>query len=84
MANSSQIAGGIRIMKKNKNLINLINLESKALYDNPLMFTDHYNNNNQESYFIDNRHEQSIFGIIRKMCNPILLSDETWWKTFGV
>lgn len=70
-------------MKKTKNLINLINIESKTLHDNPLLFTDHYNNNNQESYFIDNRHEQSIFGVIRKMSNPILLTDETYIKPFG-
>ena len=34
------------------------------------------------SYFIDNRHEQSILSIIRKMGNPILLTDETWFP-FG-
>jgi hypothetical protein len=82
IANGGQIIGGIRIMKKNKNLINLIHLETKALHDNPLLFTDHYNKN-QESYFKDNRHEQSIFSVIRKMHNPILLNDETWWKLFG-
>jgi hypothetical protein len=60
----------------------MIDKEIKALYDNPLMFTDHYNNN-QESYFKDNRHEQSIFSVIRKMHNPILLEDETWFNTFG-
>lgn len=76
IANTGQLIGGIRIMKKNKNLINMIDKEIKALYDNPLMFTDYYNDN-QNSYFIDNRHEQSIFSIIRKMHNPILLEDET-------
>jgi hypothetical protein len=80
--NTGQIIGGIRIMKKNKNLIHLINLESKTLYDNPLLFTDHYNKN-QNSYFKDNRHEQSVFSVIRKMSNPILLNDETYFKPFG-
>tara|TARA_B100001758_G_C18304522_1_gene554293 strand:+ start:221 stop:937 length:717 start_codon:yes stop_codon:yes gene_type:complete len=82
IANSGQIQATVRIMKKNKNLINLINLESKTLYDNPLLFTDHYNNN-QESYFKDNRHDQSIFSVIRKMYNPILLTDETYFLPFG-
>jgi uncharacterized protein YqgQ len=82
IAKSGQIMATVRIMKKNKNLINMIDKEIKALYDNPLMFTDHYNNN-QESYFKDNRHEQSIFSVIRKMHNPILLEDETWFNTFG-
>ena len=78
IANSGQIMATVRIMKKNKNLINMIDKEIKALYDNPLMFTDYYNDN-QNSYFIDNRHEQSIFSIIRKMHNPILLNDETYF-----
>jgi hypothetical protein len=79
IANSYQILDGILIMKKNKNLINLNNIWYNVIYDNPLLFTDHYNNNNQESYFIDNRHEQSIFSVIRKMHNPILLKDETYF-----
>lgn len=82
IANTGQIVSTIRIMKKNKNLINLINLEGKTLYDNPLLFTDYYNKN-QESYFIDNRHDQSIFSIIRKLNNTIILNDETFFVIFG-
>lgn len=84
IANSGQILGGIRIMKKNDNLIKLINLEEKTLYDNKLLFTDYYNNN-QYTFFIDNRHEQSIFSIIRKIHGSILLKDETWFgiNSFG-
>jgi hypothetical protein len=82
ISNSGQILSGIRIMKKTKNLINLINIESKTLHNNPLLFTDYYNKN-QENYFKDNRHEQSIFSIIRKMNNPILLNDETYFEPFG-
>lgn len=82
IANSGQIIGGIRIMKKNNKLINKIALESKTLYDNPLLFTDNYNNK-QAKFFIDHRHEQSIMSVIRKMGNPILLKDETWFNPFG-
>ena len=83
IGNSGQIIGGIRIMKKNINLINLIDIENKTLYDNPLLFTDYYNKINQEKYFKDNRHEQSIFSVIRKIYGSILLSDETWFTPFG-
>ena len=82
IANSGHILDGILIMKKNKNLININNIWYNVIYDNALLFTDHYNNN-QESYFKDNRHEQSIFSVIRKMHNPILLEDETWFEPFG-
>lgn len=82
IANTGQIVGGIRIMKKNKNLINIIDKEYKTLHDNPLLFTNHYNKN-QEPFFIDNRHDQSILSVIRKMNNSITLDDETYFQPFG-
>jgi hypothetical protein len=72
----------IQIIKKNPNSIKLINLWNQVLYDNPLLFTDYYNKN-QNLYFRDNRHDQSVFSVIRKMHNPILLNDETWFVQFG-
>ena len=81
--NSGQILDGILIMKKNKNLIKMNNIWYKTIYDNPLLFTDYYNKINQEKYFKDNRHEQSIFSLIRKIYGSILLSDETWFTPFG-
>lgn len=75
--NSGQLLGGIRIMKKCPNLLKMIKLESKALHDDPWMFTDRYNKK-QQSYFKENRHDQSIFSIIRKLHNPILIPNETW------
>ena len=51
--------------------------------DNPLLFTDYYNKN-QRHDFIDNRHDQSIFSVIRKMNTSLLLKkDETWFVPFG-
>jgi hypothetical protein len=82
LSDTGQLVGGIRIMKKNKNLEKLIDLEYKTLCDNPLLFTDYYNKK-QKPYFKDNRHEQSVFSIIRKMHNPIILKDETHFKPFG-
>lgn len=82
ITNTGQILNGILVMKKNSKLETLINLWGKALNDKPLLLTDYYNRN-QNSGFIDNRHEQSIFSVIRKMYNPLLLSDETWFTPFG-
>ena len=76
MKNSGQLFGGVRIMKKCPKLLKMINLEAKALHDDRWMFTDHYNKN-QQSYFRENRHDQSIFSMIRKLHNPILIPDET-------
>ncbi len=79
---TGQILNGILIMKKNDKMINLINLWYNVIKDKPLLFTDYYNNN-QSDDFIDNRHEQSIFSVIRKLNNPLLLKDETWFTPFG-
>lgn len=84
IATSQQLLGGIRIMKKNNNLINLINMEYKVYSDNQLLITDYYNKNNQESYFKDNRHDQSVFSIIRKISkNPIIIKNESYFKSYG-
>lgn len=79
---SGQILGGIQIIKKNSNSIKLVNLWIQTLHDNPLLFTDHYNTLQDHSYFKDNRHDQSVFSVIRKMNCPILLEDETYFE-FG-
>ena len=41
-------------------------------------------NDNQEDYFIDNRHDQSILSVIRKMYNKnvVTIPDETWFYKF--
>jgi hypothetical protein len=82
IANRGQVQATTNIMKKNPNSIKCVNLWNETLYNEPLLFTDHYNKN-QEYYFKDNRHDQSIFSVIRKMHNPILLEDETWFTPFG-
>ena len=80
IANSGQIVGGIQVMKKNENLKKLLNQLQKVYDDNSLLVTDFYNKHNQMSYFKENRHEQSIFSIIRKLHNPIILEDETYFR----
>ena len=80
-ANSRQIVGGILIMKKIPELIAIINTQLQLYTDNQLLVTDHYSKN-QNGYFIDNRHDQSIFSIIRKLNDSILLDDETFFN-FG-
>ena len=82
IANSGQILDGILIMKKNNNLIKMNDSWLKVVYDNPLLFTDHYNKK-QADFFIDNRHEQSIFSLIRKIHGSIILGDETYFVPFG-
>jgi hypothetical protein len=80
IAYSSQIMATIIILKKNTKSINIIDLWLKTLHNNPLLFTDDYNNNPSNKYsreYIETRHDQSVFSIIRKLYGTILLGKET-------
>ena len=56
----------------------------QALERNRNMFTDFYNDKGQADYFKDNRHEQSVSSILRKiMGSEIIPTDETWCPPFG-
>jgi hypothetical protein len=80
IANSGQYIGGILIMKKNDKLLNIFKEYEKILNYNQLLISDHYNRFNKRrfKYFIDNRHDQSIFSVIRKIFGSIILTDETY------
>ena len=64
-------------MKKNKHLINIFEKCMELLNNNNLLITDYYNKN-QVKDFKDNRHDQSITSVIRKIFGSIVLSHETW------
>jgi hypothetical protein len=83
--NSGQIIANTIIIKKNPNSTMLIDLWNQVLLDNPLLFTDYYNTN-QESYFKENRHDQSTFSVIIKIHESIaniIEKDESWFSPFG-
>jgi len=46
------------------------------------MYTDHYNWN-QHSGFRENRHEQSLFSLLRKIHGSVVLDDESWMQPLG-
>jgi hypothetical protein len=74
----------VLIIQKNDHAMKTIDLFLKALEDDPLMFSDHYNNKQQEQYFRDNRHDQSISSLIRKIHGSVVIDgDESWMPPFG-
>jgi hypothetical protein len=74
---TGQHLGGIRIMKNNQETRSIMQLEYDTYKANKLLVTDHYNST-QEPYFVDNRHEQSVFSVITKLNNNVMvLQDET-------
>ncbi len=79
IANSGQFMDTVLIMKKTPSVIECIQRWKNIIYDNPLLFTDHYNKH-QARYFRDNRHEQSIFSVLRKCYETVIIPDETYFK----
>jgi hypothetical protein len=77
-----QYIGTILIMKKNKHLKNLINKWEEVINKNNLLITDNFNKN-QGSFFKDNRHDQSLLSILRKIHGSIILNDETYFGKYN-
>ena len=60
----------------------LIDIWYSALEDSPELFTDQMDELNQDSAFIDHRHDQSVFSIIRKKFGSMVMPDETYFLDF--
>ena len=73
---SGQYIGGVLIMQKCDAVIKMFEDCLNKITKDPLIITDSYNKN-QRKVFKDNRHDQSILSIARKIHGSIILSDET-------
>lgn len=73
IAKSGQYVGGILIMKKSEHLLNILNKCIEIIDKDNNLITDLYNTN-QEHYFKENRHDQSILSLVRKKNNSIVIS----------
>jgi len=81
---TGQYLGGILLLKKNDHSLKFIDFMLETLQKNRYLFTDKYNDN-QESYFKDNRHDQSVSSLYRKINgSEIIPRDETFYpQPFG-
>jgi len=77
ITDTPQIQSGIIIIRKCDQSVNIISKWLETVYKNPMLFTDIYNEK-CPNYFIDNRHDQSIFSVIMKLNNGLTIPDETW------
>jgi hypothetical protein len=79
-----QLVGGIFLTKKNntifKEIIDLINEKKYYLFDDTKSQTN-------DNSFIEHRHDQSIFSLLRKQYGTFIIKDETYyapnWSTDG-
>jgi len=81
--NSGQIMATILIIKKNDHSRSVFDKYYELLCDNVNLITDLYNVVNQWDYFRDNRHDQSILSVIRKIYGSVVIPDETYFDNFG-
>lgn len=72
MKNTGQFLAGVQIIKKNKHSINIIN----TWYNNMIPQLINDDTKNEANYFIENRHDQSIYSIIVKKFGSIQIQDE--------
>lgn len=84
MIESGQLIGGILILRNNAHLKLYLQEFEKCIKHDKYLITDNYNKINQNNYFKDNRHDQSISSIIRKKIGSIVVpKDESWCPPFG-
>lgn len=81
--NSGQLMSTILYLRKCNHSIQIIDKYYDIAITNPILFSDAYNNYKRTSHFIDHRHDQSIFSILRKINGSIVIPDETWSQDFS-
>ena len=79
---SGQYIATIIIMQKCEAVINMFNDCLDKIRKDHLIITDHYNSN-QKKCFRDNRHDQSILSVARKIHGSIVIPDETYSLDFN-
>lgn len=84
-ANSGQFLGGVFMLKKNKHSEEYVKkLVSITLTQSQLYTDEHNKNGRQMSWFKDNRHDQSISSLLRKIHGTeIIPRDESFVVPFG-
>jgi len=79
---SNQLMATVIMLRKCPHATMLINKWYEALCENPLLFTDDKDDTAQYADFIDHRHDQSIFSILRKTYQSEIIPDETYFLDF--
>ena len=79
---SNQLMATVIMLRKCTHTTMLVNKWYAVLCEKPFLFTDDKENSTQNAEFIDHRHDQSIFSIIRKTYNSEIIPDETYFLDF--
>lgn len=77
ICNTGQIIGGVLVMKKRKHIDIILNETIRAIESDNNLVTDFYSDKEQYQFFRYNRHDQSLFSVIRKKFGSIIIKDES-------
>ncbi len=77
-ANTTQLMGGHLIFKKNNHTNIFFEKFFEILNYDEKLVTDYYEKN-QNDFFIENRHDQSIMSILTKLYGGIIIQNETYF-----
>lgn len=80
--NSKQLIGGIFILKKNKHSCDVVNEWYNIMSNNYNLIDDSPSNLRNDDSFVENRHDQSVFSLLRKKYGSCILKDETFFDDF--
>jgi hypothetical protein len=70
-------------MKKNEKSSNLVEQYYKIAIERPDLFSDIHNNYNRDPKFVDHRHDQSVFSLLRKINGCCVIPDETYSENWS-
>ena len=80
LEDSKQLMATIVILKKTPFTVDLINKYYDLIHNDTSLIDD--TKENEITEFIDHRHDQSVFSILRKQMGCIIVPDETWYASF--
>lgn len=81
MLESGQLMATSFVLKKCLKTVNLIN-NYYSLSQEYSLIDDTPSKINNDSKFIEHRHDQSLFSLLRKKLGTIIIPDETWYPDF--
>ena len=85
ITNTRHIMATVLIMRKDTRLIEMFEYILDKLRKDHFIITDKYNDfdKNNNKNFRDNRHDQSILSVVRKIYGSVILQDETYFENMN-
>lgn len=82
LKNTGQLVGGIFVLRKCEHTVNLVNLWYSTCCNYHLI-DDTPSQLPNDCTFVDHRHDQSVWSILRKKFGILAIADETWFHNWN-